>query len=307
MSPPRWLDAAALAAALPMADAVDAVGEAFAADAIAAPPRDHHAVPGGTLLVMPAAGPAGTGVKLVTIAPGNPDRGLPLISGVYVLFEPDGLTPAALLDGAALTALRTGAVSGLAARHLARQDAAHLVVLGAGAQARSHVAAMRAVRPVTRVTVVSRTAARAGALVAELRADGLDAREGTPEAVREADLVAACTTSPTPVVRGADLPPGVHVTAVGAYTARTRELDTAAVVGSRLVVEDRDVALAEAGDVRIPVEEGALTRDAVAADLRELVAGAPVRRTADDRTTFKSVGMALEDLAVAVAALRRLG
>jgi ornithine cyclodeaminase/alanine dehydrogenase-like protein (mu-crystallin family) len=298
-----WLDGPALRAALPMADAIDALESAFDGEDVTAPPRAHHAVPGGDLLLMPAAGPAGTGVKLVTVAPGNPARGLPLIAGVYVLFAPGTLQPVALVEAAALTALRTAAVSGLAARHLARADAAHLVLFGAGTQARSHVEALRAVRPVERVTVVSRTASRAADLVEELRGAGLRAELGAPADVRDADLVACCTTSPTPVLAGADLPPGVHVTAVGAYTPDTRELDTLAMRRGRIVVEERAAALAEAGDLCIPIAEGALTSDDIVADLREVVRGTAVREAAEDITVFKSVGLAMEDLAVVGAAL----
>lgn len=300
-----WIDAAALRGALPMAAAIDALEAAFGRSDFSVPPRAHHDVPGGDLLIMPAAGPDGTGVKLVTVAPGNPGRGLPLISGIYVLFEAEGLTPAALVDGAALTALRTAAVSGLAARHLARADASHLVVLGAGTQARSHVEALRAVRSLSRVTVVSRTPSRAAALVEDLRAEGVESVVGEPDAVRSADLVAACTTSRVPVIAGADLPAGVHVTAVGAYTPAARELDTDVLRRGRVVVEDRAAALAEAGDLRIPIDEGAFAAADIVADLGEVVRGAAVRTGPDDITVFKSVGLAMEDLAIVAAAVRR--
>ncbi len=292
--------------ALPMGEAVEALERAFARGLPPAPLRSHLETPAGSLLSMPAAGEAGVGVKLVTVSPGNPARGLPLIHALYVLFDAESQAPVALLDGAALTALRTGAVSGLATRHLARPEASRLVVFGAGVQARAHVEAMRAVRPVERVVVVSRTVERAEALVAEVRASGLAAEVGSPEAVGEADLICTCTTSPTPVLDGALLPPGVHVNAVGAYTPETRELDDEAVRRARVVVEDRAVALAEAGDLLIPMRAGAIPRDHVVADLAEVVRGATVRRSPDEITVFKSVGMAPEDLAVAAAALERL-
>ncbi|MBY5162716.1 ornithine cyclodeaminase family protein [Salsipaludibacter albus] len=297
------LDGAELARRLPMAAAVDALEAVFAGGEASAPPRVHAAVPGGTLLVMPASSPALVGVKLVTVTPGNPNRGHPLIHGLYIAFDVATGAPSALVDGAALTALRTAAVSGLATRHLARPDSTHLVVLGAGTQARSHVAAMRAVRPIDRVTVVSRTRASADRLVDELRGEGISARVGDPTDVGVADLVCACTTSDTPVVAGTDLSPGAHVNAVGAYTPTTRELDTATMQRGRIVVEDRDAALAEDGDLAIPVAAGDLSRDAVVADLAELVTGTPVRRSDDDVTVFTSVGLSIEDLAVVAAAL----
>ncbi len=304
MTPPPWIDAASLRAALPMSAAIDALADAFAEPPDDDPPRAHHAIPGGDLLLMPAAGGAGVGVKLVTVAPGNPARGLPLIHGIYVLFDADDLAPVALVDGAAVTALRTAAVSGLAARLAARADASHLVLFGTGTQARSHLEALLAVRPITRVTIVPRVPGSAAALVAEAGALGLAAAEGSSEAVRDADLVVTATTSATPVLRGGDLPPGVHVTAVGAYTPTARELDTASVVGSRILVEERDAALREGGDLCVPIAEGALHPDAIVADLHEAVTGTPVRRAPEERTVFKSVGLAREDLAIVSAAVR---
>lgn len=297
------LDEVGLRARLSMVGAIDALERAFPDDTVVAPDRLHLEVATGDLLVMPAAGVAGAGVKLVTVTPANADRDLPLIHGLYVLFDATTGAPRALVDGAALTALRTAAVSGLATRHLARPDARRLVVFGAGAQARSHVEAMRAVRAIDHLTIVSRTHARAAALVDEIRATGLDAAVGTPDAVAGADLVCTCTTSDEPVVAGADLAPGVHVNAVGAYRPTSRELDTDAIVGTRVVVEERAAALAEGGDLAIPVADGDLDPDDLVADLAQVVAGATVRRHDDDRTVFKSVGLAREDLAVVTAAL----
>lgn len=305
MSAPPWITADDLAALVPMPAAIDALEAAFAdGEGMDGPPRTHHAVPDGDLLLMPAASAAGVGVKVVTVTTGNPARDLPLIHGVYVLFAPGTQTPVALLDGAAITRLRTAAVSGLAARHLARPDASHLVVIGAGTQGRAHIEAMRAVRPVSRVTIVSRSAGPAERLAADVRAGGLDAGVGTADAVATADLVCTCTTSDTPVLAGDLLPDGVHVTAVGAYRPDVRELDTATMRRGRIVVEQREAALAEAGDLCVPIADGDLTPDVIVADLAEVVAGAVVRRDPTDLTVFKSVGLAIEDLVIAVAALR---
>jgi ornithine cyclodeaminase/alanine dehydrogenase-like protein (mu-crystallin family) len=305
MSTTAHVSADDLVALVPMTAAIDALEAAFTdADGLEGPARTHHAVPDGDLLVMPAASAAGVGVKLVTVTPHNPAHGMPLIHGIYVLFAARTQAPVALIDGAALTRLRTAAVSGLAARHLARADASHLVVFGAGTQGRSHVEAMRAVRHVSRVTVVSRSLGPAERLAADIRADGLDAEVGTPDAIATADLVCTCTTSITPVVRGDLLPHGVHVTAVGAYRPDARELDTATMRRSRIVVEQREAALAEAGDLCIPIVDGDLTPEDIAADLAEVIAGTQVRHDPADVTVFKSVGLALEDLAIAAAALR---
>ncbi|MEA2292014.1 MAG: hypothetical protein QOF17_1034 [Solirubrobacteraceae bacterium] len=251
---------------------------------------------------MPAHGAAGLGVKLVTLNPGNPARGLPFIHGVYVLFDRTGLVPEAVLDGTALTAIRTAAVSALATEHLARPDAARAVVFGAGAQARVHAHAMCAVRPVADVAIVGRDPVRAEALVAELRGAGLPARVGDAGALAEADIVCACTTSATPLFDGALLPDGVHVNAVGAYRADLRELDDAAMTRGLVAVETRAAALAEAGDVVQAIAAGALAA-ADLVELRELLAGAAGRTSREQVTVFKSVGLALEDLAVARAAL----
>jgi ornithine cyclodeaminase/alanine dehydrogenase-like protein (mu-crystallin family) len=307
MNPIPFIDRDALTRALPMAAAIDTLEAAFATDDATAPPRSHVDVGGGDLLLMPAASPAGVGVKLVTVTPGNPARGVDLIHGVYVLFDAETRAPRALIDGAAMTGLRTAAVSGLATRHLARTDATRLVVFGAGTQGRAHVTAMRAVRDIARVTVVSRTRARAQTLVDDLSADGVEANVGTPDSVTAADIVCTCTTSASPVFDGALLPDGVHINAVGAYQPTARELDTTTVRRGRLVVEDREAATAEAGDLAIPIASGDLAPGDVAADLRQLVTGTTVRRTPDDVTVFKSVGLAIEDLAIAVAAVEHHG
>jgi ornithine cyclodeaminase/alanine dehydrogenase-like protein (mu-crystallin family) len=301
------IDAERLGALLPMSDAVDALERAFGSGEVPrAPLRSHVETEAGTLLAMPATGTQGSGVKLVTVTPANPGRGLPLIHGLYVLFAPDSQRPEATIDGAALTALRTGAVSALATRHLAPPEARRLVLFGAGTQARAHLEAMRAVRPIERVVVVSRSAGRADELASTARALGLEARVGGPEAVADADLVCTCTTSPTPVLDGSRLSEGAHVNAVGAFTPDTRELDDEAILRARVVVETREAALAEAGDLLIPISAGLITPDHVAADLAELVTGTVVRRDPSERTVFKSVGVAFEDLVVARAAMDRM-
>ncbi|HXF56097.1 MAG TPA: ornithine cyclodeaminase family protein [Actinomycetota bacterium] len=302
-----WIGASELRDLLPVRAAVDALEQAFAAGRLPeAPLRAHHRLPQGELLLMPSWGEAGVGVKLVTLAPGNPDRGLPFLHAVYVLFDPGTLEPLAALDGAALTALRTSAVSALATRHLANPDASRLVLFGAGTQAAVHLEAMVVERPVERVTVVSRTRARAEALAERARARGLKAEVGGPEAVGDADLVCTCTTSSEPVFDGRLVPPGAHVNAVGAYRPDMREVDEALVRRARVVVETREAALAEAGDLLVPLRAGVIGEDHVVADLAEVVRGKAVRTAPDDVTLFKSVGVAFEDLVVAGAAYERL-
>ena len=294
--------------ALSMIEAIDALETAFRTQNPdeAAPLRSSVATQGGSLYLMPATNPLGTGVKLVTLTGANPDRGLPLIHAAYVLFDPSIQAVEAVIEGAALTALRTAAVSGLATRHLANPGAHRLVMFGAGVEARSHVEAMRAVRPITELVVISRTPARAEALCDEVRTAGLMASTGGPEAVADADIVCTCTTSPAPVFDGTLLAAGAHVNAVGAYLPDTRELDTEAVRRANVVVETRAVAFQEAGDLLLAIGEGAITREHVVADLSELVRGSGVRRNSADITVFESVGMAFEDLVVARAAMRAL-
>jgi ornithine cyclodeaminase len=287
-----------------MSAAIDALEDAFGADHLPdAPLRSHVETRAGTLYAMPAHGEAGVGVKLVTLTPANPEHGLPFIHAEYVLFDASTQAPLAMLDGSALTAIRTAAVSGVATRSLARADARRLVVYGAGVQAASHLEAMRAVRPVEEIVVVSRGRERAEALVASV---GAGASIGAPGAERDADLVCTCTTSTTPVVRGSLLPEGVHVNAVGAYTAQMRELDAEAIARAKVVVETREAAAAEAGELVLALAEGAIGPDHVVADLSEVVHGREVRTSDGDVTVFKSVGVAFEDLVVARAAVDRL-
>jgi ornithine cyclodeaminase/alanine dehydrogenase-like protein (mu-crystallin family) len=300
----QLLDAAELRRRLPMSAAIDALEVGFREqDPSAIPMRSHLATPAGSLLLMPAFGHGGVGVKLVTLTPDNPERHLPFIGAVYVLFDAMTQMPEAVLDGAALTALRTAAVSGLATRHLANPDAARLVIFGAGVQANSHLEAMLAVRPIEHVMVVSRTLARARAVVDSARERGVRAEVGDPDEAYHADLVCTCTTSDVPLFDGALLAAGTHVNAVGSYQPTSRELDTAALLRARLVVETREAAFAEAGELAIPMGEGAFGRDHVIADLAEVVKGAEARTSPSDVTVFKSVGLAFEDLIVARAAV----
>lgn len=279
-----YVDAAELRRLVPMEAAVDALERMFAAGGVEVPQRQHLPVGAGELLVMPAWGPGGAGVKLVTVNPDNPAAGKALINGVYVLFSADSLEPVLMLDGAAVTALRTPAVSALATKHLAPPDARRLVVFGDGTQGRGHVEAMRAVRDIESVSVVTRS-------------------QGDANDVARADIVCTCTTSPTPLFDGSLLPAGAHVNAVGAYKPYARELDDATIRRAAVFVEERAAALAEAGDVVQPVESGALDPSSIR-DLRDLLANG---RPGADVTVFKSVGLASEDLAIATAALAALG
>lgn len=276
--------------------ALDALESTFRTLKVTAPPRSTVETEHGVLLLMPAFGEDGLGVKLVTLTPGNPDAGRPFVQAAYVLFDASTQSLRAVIDGSSLTAIRTAAVSALATRFLAAPDASRLVIFGAGVQANSHLDAMRAVRPIDELVVVSRTADAAEALVARASGDGLNASVGTPEAVAGADIVCTCTTSATPVFDGSLLAEGVHVNAVGAYRLESRELDEAAVRDAAIVVETLEVALAEAGDLALAFGPG--MADRIDADLHEVVTGA---RPNGHHSVFVSVGVAFEDLAVAAA------
>ena len=296
---------------------IDAMAVAFrryAEGACNVPPRAATTVgKEGILLTMPAAfsagGARGLGAKLVTVYPGNLARGHPTVYASYLLMEGSTGLPLALLESTFLTAIRTGATSALAAGLLARPEARRVACFGAGVQAGFQLRCLAALRPLERVTVVGRDPERARAFVAAMGETlGIPVELGADRhrAVREAHLIVCATTSPTPVVFGADLSPGVHVDAVGAFRPTDRELDNEAIRRARVVVDTYAGALAEAGDVLIPQREGAIGEGHVVAELAELVTGRRRGRTgADDVTVFKSVGFALEDLATAQLAYDR--
>jgi ornithine cyclodeaminase/alanine dehydrogenase-like protein (mu-crystallin family) len=293
--------------ALPMKEAIDALDDAFSGPLPSAPPRSHLDVGRGDLLVMPAWGEnLGVGVKLVTVAPDNPSSGLPLIHGVYVLFDYEALRPMALLDGAALTGIRTAAVSAVATRHLARDGSRTLHVFGGGIQGLAHVEAMSVVLPeLEHVLCASRSRPSAERLVKRANELGHRAEVVSADAVERADVICTCTTTSTALFNGALLRSGTHVNAVGAYKPDARELDDATITRSSVFVEVKGPALHEAGDLRIPIESGVLDASDVT-ELGDVAGGRAVGRSDDDElTVFKSVGVAFEDLVVAAAAVTR--
>lgn len=300
--------------ALPFAALIDALAEMFSGDCVM-PVRHHHdvAVPGeenGTLLLMPAWQPgAYMGVKLVSVFPGNTRRSLPAIFGSYLLSSGRTGEPLAIVDGGELTARRTAAASALAARHLARNDARRLLVVGAGRLSLNLVAAHAAVRPIDTVEIWARDPAKAQNAATDARAAGFDATAVTDleAAARAADIISCCTLSQTPLVHGAWLKPGAHLDLIGAFKPSMRESDDLAVTRSTLFVDTRAGVLAEGGDLVQPLQAGLITADDIKADLAELARGRhPGRRSDEEITLFKSVGAALEDLAGAILAYRNL-
>jgi ornithine cyclodeaminase len=248
-------------------------------------------------------------MKAVSVFPGNAKRGIDTHQGAVLLFEADTGRLSALMDGAAITAIRTAAVSGVATDLLARRDATELAILGAGVQARTHIEAIAAVRPLRRVRIWSRNPDHVGTLASELRPRftfPIDAAATAEAAVREADIVATVTASPEPILERGWLKQGVHINAVGSSIPTSREIDTATMVAARLFVDRRESALAEAGDLLIAMGEGAVKGDHVQAELGEVIIGKnPGRRSPGELTLFKSLGLAVEDVASAAYIVRR--
>ncbi|MYU22671.1 ornithine cyclodeaminase family protein [Streptomyces sp. SID8352] len=298
------IDAEELARRLPVPRAVQAVEQALRAglDPEADIPRTVLDVDAGQLLLMPSTTPSSTGVKIAGVAPRNPARGQPRVIASYLLMDAAILRPTALIDGTALTLLRTPAVSAVAVDHLAVPDAVRLVVFGAGPQAWGHVEAIRAVRPVLSVGVITRRPERAADLVEHCRKSGLHADTASLDALANADIVACCTTSRTPLFTAADIAPHAVVVAVGSHEPTAREVGTDLVARATVVVEARTAALREAGDILIPLRSGDIGTEAIAGNLSELVRGA-VDVTPLRPKLFKSVGMSWQDLVIATAAV----
>jgi ornithine cyclodeaminase/alanine dehydrogenase-like protein (mu-crystallin family) len=317
----RFLSGEDVRRALPMAEAVEAMKRAFAALArgeAEMPPRTHLEVPRcqGNVLFMPCylPGEGRLGVKVVSLFDANPGRGLPRIQAVVVVLDGTDGSPQAVIEGASLTALRTGAASGAATDLLARPDAATAAVFGAGVQGRTQLEALAAVRPIRRAWVFDADPDRAEAFAREMSETlGLVvAAARTPaEALRGADVVCTATTAKTPVFADGDLPPGAHLNAVGAYQPSAHEIPVETVERARVVVDHRASALAEAGDLLIPIQRGRFAAERIHAELGEIVLGLKAGRASDAEVTlFKSVGLAIQDLAAAAAVLdgaRRLG
>jgi len=304
---------------VPMPDAIELMKIAFAelsAGRTTSPLRTVISVEHGMsdALFMPAHVPAlnALGLKLVSVFQGNRERGLPVINALVCLIDPATGEPLAIMDGTYLTALRTGAVSGAATDLLARPDSRVLVSIGAGAQGATQIAAVCAVRPIERIVAVdvsedslSRFRAAMARDWPEL-VDRLETSTNAATAVRGADVICTATTSRTPVFDDGDVRPGTHVNAVGAYTPEMQELPAATVARATVVVDAVEAALAEAGDLIVPIRDGLVDRDHFSRELGMVAAGtAPARSDAEEITLFKSVGNAVQDVVVARRAVDR--
>ncbi len=300
------LDPDALRAAVAAALTDLSAGRASMPTRIAALVAEREALLAAMPAYLPGAGALTT--KLVSLFPRNTDR--PTHQAVIVAFDPTSGTPAALMDGEAITAARTAAASALATDLLAQRDAATLAVLGTGVQARAHLRALRRVRPFREIVVAGRDAEKAAALARDVAAaTGLRARAASfADAVASADVVCACTHSPEPVVRRTWLRAGTHVNSVG-YNTAGREVDGETVAASLVVVESRAAALAAppggSNDLLWPIRDGLIGTDHVHAEIGELLSGVRAGRTDPGQLTlYKSVGVAVEDAAAAALVLR---
>jgi len=296
---------------LPMAECIDVMEDAFKAlgrndfyqplRTVTKPPQVK-----GVLATMPTfrSGTAPLfGLKAICVFPGNADLGKDAHQGGVMLFDGTNGEPLALVNASAITAIRTAAVSGLATRLLAREEAHDLAIIGAGVQARTHLAAMSCVRRLNRVRVAAGHRSSADRFAAEMQSQSpcrIEAVESPAAAVRGADIIVTATTSRAPVVNREWISNGAHVNAVGTFSFNAREIDTATMAAATLFVDRRESALNEAGDYLIAAKEGAIGPDHIQAELAEVVTGAHFgRRSPDEITIFKSLGLALEDLAAA--------
>ena len=297
MKAPIFLNEEQVRKHLRMADLIPAMEKAlidFSAGKVSQPVRQVIPVdpPGGFYGIMPALTPDGLGQKIVTFYPPNAGKGIPTHMALIVLNDPATGTPMAVMDGRLITEMRTAAVSAAATKLLAPKDARVLAILGSGVQARSHFEALGLVRNFSEVRVWSQTKAHAQEFAKEIGAKVTSAED----AIRGADVVVTVTSSKTPVLNGAWLKPGCHVNAVGACRHDWRELDNDAIRNSVVFVDSREAAIKESGDV-------ILSGAKIHAELGETLAG-KVPSRANETTIFKSLGMAVEDIAAALLVYR---
>jgi alanine dehydrogenase len=305
--------------ALPMSEMIAATKDAFAAlssGKAEVPLRGHLTISPheGTSLFMPAylqhdAGEA-LAVKIVSIFPHNIDRDLPLIHAAVLVLEADTGRPMALLEGGALTAIRTGAVSGAATDLLARPDSQIVGIFGAGVQSRTQLEAVCTTRSIQKVFVYDPQINLGEIFIQKMAGQGpipsdLSLAKDPQEAVSKADVICCATTSTTPVFNDQHLKAGVHINGVGSYTPEMQEIPPETVQRASLVVDSREAALSEAGDIIKPIDEGRITAEHIQAELGEIILGdKPGRVDAKQITFFKSVGNAVQDAAAAQLALQ---
>lgn len=315
-----YLDAQKVAAALPWPALIDSLSHIFT-QPVHSPVRHHHRIdlpdaPAAMMLLMPAwIEGQYLGVKQVNVFPGNNALGLPALSSNYLLSCGKTGQPLAQLEGNELTARRTAAASALASRYLSRPDASRLLMVGSGRMARYLVPAHCSVRNIKQVTVTDLSLASAQKFAEELRSTGLQADaislDQLEQATANADIISCATLSNEPLIYGDWLQPGVHLDLVGSFTPTMREADDVAVQRCDVFVDTRAGALAESGDLIIPMSNGSLATSDILAEFTELCAGthrgrAQLENPHRAMTLFKSVGASIEDLAAAILAYERV-
>ena len=305
------LNASEVKQLLPMAACIDLMAEALAAlarEQVYQPLRMVVRPPdaAGLMGLMPAyisGNRPAFGLKAICVFPGNPARGKDAHQGGVMLFDVETGEPLALMNASAITEIRTAAVSAVATRLLARQDAEELAIVGAGVQARAHLEAITSVRAIKRVRVASRTLDHAQAFAREMRSRypfPVEAVATTEAAVRGADVIVTATTATQPILQRGWISPGAHLNAVGTVPPTAREIDSATVAAASLFVDQRQAAMNEAGDFLIPLHEGVIGPDHIRAEIGELLIGShPGRTSSQEITLFKSLGLAVEDVAAA--------
>ena len=315
----RVISAETVANSLPWLPLIDRIGQAFR-DGVEAPPRHHHSIQRDdgetTMLLMPAWQPDGyIGMKMVNVFPQNADKGLPAISGIYMLCDGANGQPLACLDGSELTRRRTAAASALASRALSREASDTLLVIGTGKLAPMLIEAHASVRPIRKVMVWGRNLDKVQALANEYTGykggmapfDSVSAITDLPASAATADIISCATLSNQPIVLGEWLSPGCHLDLVGAFRRTMRETDSHCIARGEVYVDTYAGAEGEAGDLHFAAEEGAFRFNDIAADLAEVLQGRhPGRSSGDAITVFKSVGASLEDLAAAIEVWQRV-
>jgi ornithine cyclodeaminase len=305
------LDSAQIRELLPMRDCIELMADALSALArneifqplrtIIRPPHAH-----GLLGLMSAyrSGEQGAfGLKAITVFPENPAQGKDAHQGAVLLFSRETGELLALMNASEITAIRTAAVTAVATRLLAREDAARLAIIGAGVQARTHLAALALVRSIKEARVVARTFEHAVEFVREMQprfSFPIEAVRTNEEAVRDADLIVAATSSLEPVIKREWISDGAHINAIGTHSPNSREIDSATIGAARIFVDRRESALNESGDYLLAAKEGVVTPESIIAEIGELLIGSQQGRTSSsDITLFKSLGLAIEDVACA--------
>ncbi len=315
----KVLKAADITQALSMSEAIEIVKNAFlqlSNKQALSPMRASMNLrnPGEAALMMPAylGETQALGAKIVTVFPQNPGQGLSAVQALVILFDSTTGGPSAILEGTHLTRLRTGAATGAATQVLSRRDARNLALFGAGGQAFSQVQGVWAARKVERTVIYDLLPERVDALIGLLKEDPLDRQRkilkvhSPEEALEEADIVVTATNSPQPVFPGKLLAPGAHINAIGAFKPEMQEVDDDTILCSRIFVDSREACLEEAGDLILPLKKGLIGQTDIQAELGEVIAGKRSgRRSHEEITYFKSVGIAVQDISVAQAVVRR--